>query len=553
MIPRKNWLSKSRPHDTSRRRGEPSPSRAVQWFLVIGAVAVTVALIVPATLLSTSRGRFFGEQIYDESRSTYRDLPRPPMYTNDVYSALHPNARSDYPPPKPSVPCVGFLAPKTLSRTPDHVLVTGNVLPTARGLRLDNFRLYSYRANVMEPIPFQIDERDPHGWYVLNQGPTPSGGGTGLLKDDDELVFRIRDTGDRIGPDLWPTGYSLAYEIEIVDPLDNGKAWAYLFYFPTSPPPLSPEDYVDQIDHGPDGQAYVAKYYTLKYPNQSLMWYCAFGTREAGYDEVNFVDHGYVNLDILFLGLWRARITLENMIGTIPCYKDGPVRVIRRTKTRFRVGAMKIPIGLTYDLIFYDQYVNIPLNVETPINLKYVASQAWGSYGTDLNPNAIGMKWYSNYAPQGITITGKPDDDPTKKKMTKVFIPSKDDEAYFHLVTGRHGTLMRRHIAAAGAVREKVKTYVTFIDDSNQQFVPEYFPGQVGNTLNELDLIDIPGGSYYALSEWYLCEHFTYPDDVKKYLNIVNYPPLVRVRQDGTTEVGQTSSSPLAPLFRFKH
>jgi len=537
-------------------RGRPQPAgggTSRRRTALIAGVLALLCLLGPVLLWGAVKGRFFGEEIYDESKSTYKDLPRPPMYPDDVYSARHPNARPDTPPPRPSTPRKGFLAPKTLTRTADHVLVTGTLLPTAKGLKIDNFRLYSYRADVLEPIPFQIDERDERGWYVLGQGEHPSRGGTGLLKDDDELVFRARDSGDRVGPELWVQGYSQAYEIQIVDPLDNTTAWAYLFYFPSSAPPRSTEDYVDQVDHGPDGQAYVAKYYTLKYPHQSLMWYCAFGTREAGYDETNFVDHGYVNLEVTFLGLWKARITLENMIGTIPCYKDGPVRVIRRTKTRFRVGAMKLPIGLTYDLIFYDQYLNIPLNVETPINLKYVASQAWGSYGTDLNPNAIGMRWYSNYAPQGILLTGNANDDPAKKTMTKVLIPSKDDERYFHLVTGPHGTLMRRHIAAAGAVREKVKTYVTLVDDSTKEFSPEYFPGQIGNTLNELDLIDIPGGSYYALSEWYLCEHFKYPDDVQKYLNIVNHPPEVIVRQNGATEIGRASSSPLAPLFRFRH
>jgi hypothetical protein len=310
---------------------------------------------------------------------------------------------------------------------------------------------------------------------------------------------------------------------------------------------------VDQIDHGKDGQAYVAKYYTMKYPYQSLMWYCGFGTREAGYDETNFVDHGYVNLEITFLGFWKVKITLENMIGTIPCYKDGPVRVIRRTQTRFRVGSMKLPIGIRYDLLFYDQYINIPLNVNVPINLKYVASSAWGYYGTDLNPNALGMKWYSNYSPQGFAITGNPEDDPLKGKIKKILIPSKDDENYFHLVTGTHGTLMRRHIAAAGMIREKVKTYVTFVDDRNQPFTPEYFPGQIGNTLNELDILDIPGGNYYALSEWYLCEHFTYPDGVDAYLNIINHPPTVIVRENASLELGRASSSPLEPLFRYKH
>jgi len=514
--------------------------------LVLLAVSLSTLLLWAAGV-----GPFFGEEIFDPKQSSYENLPRPPMYANDVYSANHPQARRDDPPP--STPAAGLLENKTLRRKPDHVLVTGNLLPTALGLELEGFRLFAYRGNRLEAIPYQIDERDEEGWYVLPEGPRPSSGGNGKLKPDDELVFRIRDTGDRIDPTLWPPGQAKAYEIEIVDGLDGGRAWAYLFSFAKDPPERSPEDYVDQVDHGPDGQAYVARTYTIKYPNQSLMWWCLFGTREAGYDETNLVDHGYVNLEIKLLGLWNVRVTLENMIGTIPCFKDGPVRVIRRTKTRFRVGSMKLPIGLSYDILFYDQYMNIPISVSVPLNLKYFATSAWGRYGTDLNPNAIGSRWYSNYFPDGVTITGRPDDDPVKARIKDVLIKPEDDERYYHLVTGPHGTLMRRHISTAGPTRDKVETRVTLIDDRSSPYAPEYFPGQIGNTMNLLDIRDIPGGKYYALSEWYLCEHFRYPQDVETYLNIVNHPPAVVVREDADTEIGRGSSSPLAPLFRFRH
>ena len=521
-------------------------------LLVPGLVLLAVSLLASSILAATG-SRFFGEEIYDPKASTYENLPRPPMFPNDVYSANHPNARPDDPPPEASRPCPGLTENKSLTRTPDHVLVTGNLLPGALGVDLESFRLLAYRANRLEPIPYQIDERNEDGWYVLNEGPRPSGGGNGKLKQDDELVFRIRDTGDRVDRTLWPPGYEKACEIEIVDGLDGGKAWVYLFSFPGDAPARSPEDYVDQIDHGRDGQAYAARTYTIKYPYQSLMWWCIFGTREAGYDETNIIDHGYINLEVKLLGLWNVRITLENMIGTIPCFKDGPVRVIRRTKTRFRVGSMKLPIGLSYDILFYDQYLNIPFSVSVPLNLKFFATSAWGRYGTDLNPNAVGSRWYCNYFPEGVTVTGSPDDDLVKAKIKEVLIKPEDDERYYHLVTGPHGTLMRRHVSTAGQVRDKVETRVSLVDDRASPGEPEYFPGQVGNTMNLLNIRDIPGGKYYALSEWYMCEHFRYPEDVDKYLNIVNHPPTVIVRENGEREVGRGSSSPLAPLFRFQH
>ncbi len=515
---------------------------------------VGLGLVLSCGLIFAAKGElFFGEQVYDETQSAYPAVPRPPMFLNDLHANNHPQARSDYPPPEASKPCPGLIENKSLHRKPDHVLVTGSILSPAMGLNLNHFRLYAYRANRLEPIPYQLDERDADRWYVLNQGDHPSGGGNGLLNADDELVFRVRDAGDRIDGSLWPAGYEKAFEIEIEDPLDQGKAWVYLLYFSEKPPPRSPEDYVDQIDHGKDGQAYAAKYYTIKYPYQSGMWWSIFGTREGGYDETNIVDHGYITLEVKFFGFFKVKLDTEDLVLTIPCYKDGPIRVVRRTEIHLKLGAMKVPIGGRYDVLFYDQYMNTPINVNIPINLKYVASSAWTHYGTDLNPNAIGSKWYSNYFPEGVTITGNPADDPTKAKMSNILIEPVDDARYFHLLTGPHATLMRRHISTDEKVRNKVDTYVTFIDDVGAENSPEYFPGQLGNTLNSLNIRDIPGGDYYALSEWYHCENFRYPEDVETYLNIINHPPTVTVREQGVREIGKASSSPLAPLFRFKH
>ena len=512
-----------------------------------------LVLLLAGSAFAEEGGRLFGDEIYDPSQSTYEDFKRPLFFESDSYSYNHPTFRSDYPPPPPSTPGPNLISLKSLDRTPDHILVTGDLIPSALGLSIENFRVYSHRADVFEPITFQIDERDEEYWYVLTDGPSPSTGGTGLLKEADELVFRARDTGDRITAELWPEGYEQCWEIEVIDPVTQGKSWVYLFYFPRDPPPGSPEDYVDQIDHGEDGQAYVGRYYTMKYAYQSPMWVGFWGSKEAGYEELTIFDRGYLTLKFKFLGLFNLRVSMENLVGTVPSFKDGPVRVIRRTHIKLKAGRLRIPIGIKYDLLFYDQYLNIPVHLSTPVNLKYLASSAWALYGTDLNSNAIGSKWYSNYFPDGVTITGQPDDDPTKENMKDVFIKSEDDEKYYHLVVGKHGTLMRRHVAMAGEVRDKADLYVTFEDDVNKPDPPEFFPGQIGNSKNLVNIIDIPGGDYYSLSEWYACENFTYPDDVEKYLNIVNNPCTVVIRENAETVVGEGSSSPLAPLFEYQH
>ena len=497
-------------------------------------------------------GRLYGD-VYDPAASSYEDFARPPFYPSDLYSTNHPDALPDTAPP-PSRPGPPVIAHRTIDRKPDQILVHGALVPGAKDLAHDLLRLMAYKGDEMAAIPFQIDERDEDGWYLLDAGPSPSPRGSGRWKDSDELVFRARDVGDRVGAQAWPTVASRVFEIEVSDPLTDKAGWVYLVSFEGKAPPLSKTDYVDLVDHGEDGHAIAARYYTVKYPARSLMWYGVLGTRAAGYDEIDFLDRGYLRFELKLFGFIPINLDLEHMEGSIPCWKDGPVRVIRRVEvTKVRIGWVKVPFDLRYDILFYDQLSSVPMKIEAGVTPRYVASKAVSAYGTDLNPNAKGMRWYCLYEQEGVEITGKPDDDPAKARLSGLTIPPEDDDKYFHLVTGKHGTLLRRHVSADPEIRKTIVTKVSLLDNEAQPDPPEFYPGRVGCTENEIDLLNLPGGTYYAVSEWYYCENFRYPDDVPAYLNIVNEPCRIVVRAEGAEIIGEGSASPLEAMMRYRH
>lgn len=120
-----------------------------------------------------------------------------------------------------------------ISRPQDPVVLSGANFSAFSGTPLSNLVLYAYHSNAWTPIPFQIDEVNITGTYVVSDG--------GLLDANDELVFMAGDAGDGVSPAIWPADaqsrlYS-RYAIAVTDPLSAAsQAWAYLYRSTTLAP-----------------------------------------------------------------------------------------------------------------------------------------------------------------------------------------------------------------------------------------------------------------------------------------------------------------------------
>jgi hypothetical protein len=107
----------------------------------------------------------------------------------------------------------------------DPVVVSTGGLPDFSGWPSDRFRVVAARDGVIREVPFQFDEREDNGdWVVSPIGDLPPF----TIGDDDELVFMAKDAGDRVELAALPHGHERAAEIRIRDPRDGGTAWAYL-------------------------------------------------------------------------------------------------------------------------------------------------------------------------------------------------------------------------------------------------------------------------------------------------------------------------------------
>ena len=67
----------------------------------------------------------------------------------------------------------GEAAP-TRSAQPGAIVLEGQALPFLYRQSLSQIQVFAFHSAALTPIPFQIDERDRRGRWVIKAGPRPS-------------------------------------------------------------------------------------------------------------------------------------------------------------------------------------------------------------------------------------------------------------------------------------------------------------------------------------------------------------------------------------------
>jgi len=134
---------------------------------------------------------------------------------------------------------------KTMTRTQDFIVIHGAKIKKNLNKKIDTLSLLAKVNGKIEPIPFQVDEINEDGEWVLPQFPpymekssykVDKDDDDGHLDENDELVFMIRDAGDRITETEYSEVAQTVDEIMLVDPVEDGRSWVYLCSFSSDPP-----------------------------------------------------------------------------------------------------------------------------------------------------------------------------------------------------------------------------------------------------------------------------------------------------------------------------
>ena len=407
---------------------------------------------------------------------------------------------------------------KDLQRTVDPVISKGKDLQGMKDLTLEGFRLFAYHRDQWEPVPFQIDEIDEDGLYVLPLGKKPNkdNGKAQLpekLDDNDEIVFMAMDLGDRAPKGKWPVRERHAAEIEVRDTLSGGRGWAYLFWS-ENPSPPSTRDYV-RFDPGED--RIHSELYTLGYsPAKDLVYttYMAIPPGCGGSD-VNLLDRINIRFTAsIFLKSITFSRNEDDFISEVIAYKDGPVRAMRRVANSLRlVLGLQSPKIIAYSM-YYRDAIETPNTLHLPVGLGTVAKSIYFEGGSDYSHNGLGMQFYSSNNPKGVVVDGR---------MSPQELAMDYGEHVWTMMSGPQGHILARLEMGPG-FREVLGKNLIYTDDVQRSNAPEGEPGatpKIGYAFT--NILALKRGTYYYNVRFHFLRSYR-PGREKPYLDILDHP-----------------------------
>jgi hypothetical protein len=286
---------------------------------------------------------------------------------------------------------------KTLQRRADPVITEGSELPLLAGRDIERIRVYVFHGGKPAPIPYQIDQRDSTGCWVWNvvyrqryqidydrggapyiRRPETAGTGTyddqdpkgqALLDANDELVFMADDLGDRGSRVRQALHADQVEELEITDPEDGARGWAYVAYYPGAPPERSPIRYME----------YSARDHTVRSPMYDFHFSdqhtaVIHDLRVHGVPIIDRIRiNGAITLGLPFMET-TIKFTEEDIHGYTEGYIAGPVRIIRRNIAHLSLaGGLLNTSEVTCDHFYYARHAEVPVCLSIRFPVKQVS------------------------------------------------------------------------------------------------------------------------------------------------------------------------------------
>ncbi len=356
-----------------------------------------------------------------------------------------------------SPPAVGQSSRLPAERPYEPVVLRGGVLSAFFTYPVDEVFLYAYDSATQSwrMMPFQIDERiraaDPnneenlrHTYFLPDDG---------LIDDDDELVFMVRDMGDQAPEKGWiDNPESKAYqrlELRGYDPDDASlDAYAYLFRSATIIEPV-PTPY--EFSYDLDADQVESKYYMVGLDKvvglvEDIKIKPPFGSGTDIFDRQKLratADLSISGFEIPFTAQQELLLKLVSVSKDSNHVMAKPVvRYIREARQTFRLGPKQLENAMTFyvNAKFYPFNGRViggsALDTESLKRAMPGSEDLWINFthlrqSWDLNANAAGMLFY-NKRNAGVVIDGKPD-----AVDYKIDRPVRE----WNLVTGAQGAL----------------------------------------------------------------------------------------------------------------
>jgi hypothetical protein len=265
------------------------------------------------------------------------------------------------------------------------------------------WRLHRLTAGQAAPIPFQFDPVDTRGNVVVDAPAEFE------LSAADQLVFMARDTGERAPDGWWPAGGDAVLEIEVAEPAQAGRGWAYLVHFAGQPPAPSAERYVT---YDPATNRARSAFYEVEYAPARNFFTGLRILPAAGGDGRNLLQQtrmlGRPTFRLLFADLTLG-FTEQDSIVTVDGIRSGPVRAVRRVHLAVDLGRYfpELPSGTVYTYHYLTSYTT-PTRMGIPWPLLKTLRDFTFEGVVQFRPEALPMRYWDGANREGAPSTEGP-------------------------------------------------------------------------------------------------------------------------------------------------
>ncbi len=419
---------------------------------------------------------------------------------------------------------------KSITRVEDPVVVEGRNLKDLIGVNPDNLALMMYDSGEFKPIPFQIDQKHENGQYAYRCGKQASKDTNPDLDKNDELVFMINDLGDKAPKGNLPKGAGRGMELEVIDPNNQNKGWAYLFRYKNKPP-CSNIDYINMEINTDENYKRV---YGKDLNGQKIM--VNFVLNELVPNEIRFINKdGSSSPDFLdlikirgkikFKGLFfPVNLKLDRLINEkLVAWTDGPVRILYFGDSYAKASFIKIRGYVTNYLTAYRRQVNAKVDFGIPININTLIKEMPIRGYMDFNENTCGLDYQvyteANKPTANILLDGKTSNNEKKIDFNKY--------CDWIAANGPYGGIIFRIIFPKDKAWNHVKKTFYLKEDLATPEPPEDNPGELAVGLDFKGIGSVHSNHGLFDIYFYVMNDFKIGDE-KDIINILNNPIEVR-------------------------
>jgi hypothetical protein len=290
-------------------------------------------------------------------------------------------------------PAVGVSGKKTLERTVDPVTIDGEHFPNLLGSEIGHLRLFGFQHRRAVPIPFQIDQRDSNGdwvwdvaytrsWpasdFAFDETPTSDQfearrgmqddedpPGKQILDQNDVLVFLARDVGDRDPEAEKALAAARGDEIEVTDPVNGAKGWAYFVDYDSPPPAPSPTRY---MRYRAKERRIASPVYAFTFSDTEVALVKDLAIRGVPMLERIHIN-GRTHISVGPIEK-QIRFTEDDIHGHLVGYIAGPVRIVTRSRACLELGLGICSPEVRCDHFYYPYHARVPacLLVRFPVH-----------------------------------------------------------------------------------------------------------------------------------------------------------------------------------------